>query len=496
MSRLFFAFLGFAGILICAMAGCNRNSSKEGGTGELLVVPVAQPVKQKVADFVDYTGRTQAIVQVAIQARVTGFLTAMPFKEGANVKAGDILFKIDPRPYQAQLNAAESQFKAAQNQLLAAKSQVKAAQDQLEVYRAKLKYDKVTNERYKELAKKSTGSVAAKELDQYQANEDQSVANVSLGQSNISTSEANVALAEANLTYADANRDLPRLNLDWTDVKSPINGHISRYYLTLGNLVNQDSPQLTTIMSIDPMYAYFDMDEPTMLRTKQAMYEGKSKPFYEGMSPETKFASLAGSMAGLAMQGPLQAGMLYYPSRGPLVYIALQGEEGFQDVETNQFRHTGYINFIDNQVNAGTDSIQVRGVFVNTRLNDDKYLLVPGMFVRVRMPIGQEEDQLLVVDRAIISEQGQKKIYIVGDDNKVDERVVTLGPLLDNGLRVVSGKNFGKNNWVMYTSLQQVRVGQEVRPQHVTMPEPGKPAIIIDDNGDKGKDDKGKKGKR
>ncbi len=211
------------------------------------VVPVAKPIQAKVRDYVYYTGRTNAKDAVTIVPRVTGYLEKMPFKEGAEVKKGTLLFEIDDRPYKAQLDAAKAAV--AQNE-------------------ASLKYAQATNERFKELDKKQPGAVIKQELDQYQAQEDQAIANLNL--------------AKANLISA-------KLNLEWTKIYSPIDGIISRYYLTPGNLVNQDVTQLTTLVRMDPMYAYFDVDEPTLMRIKQAIQEGKVKLPSEG--PENTLAS-------------------------------------------------------------------------------------------------------------------------------------------------------------------------------------------------------------
>ena len=313
-------------IALASVSGCGRGPGQEGENKQ--PVSVAKVVVQNVRDFVDYTGRTNAKLAVTIQPRVTGYLVEMPFKEGSDVKAGETLFKIDPRPYEAQLKAAEAQ---------------------VEQTEASLRYAKATNQRYKELEKKSPGAVSARELDQYQALQDQAVANLDL--------------AKANLISA-------KLNLEWTVVKSPINGHISRYYLTLGNLVNQDSTQLTTVVSLDPMYVYFDMDEPTMLELNRLYNEGKITPSNEG--------------------------------GGFDILMALQGDEDKAD----PYPHKGTVNFTDNQVNPGTDSISVRGQFANPRPPGGKYLLVPGMFVRVRLPKGQPYDATLIIDRAVSSDQG------------------------------------------------------------------------------------------
>lgn len=391
MPRLFplFASLLIFSTLWCS--GCEKGPAAAGGATEAMVVPVAQPVERKVRDYVYYTGRTIAQNPVTIVPRVTGYLEKMPFKEGTEVKAGQLLFEIDDRPYKAQYEAAKAAV--AQNE-------------------ASLRYAQATNERFKLLEKKQAGAVSKQELDQYQAQEDQAIANLNL--------------AKANLISA-------KLNLDWCAIYSPIDGVISRYYLTVGNLVNQDATQLTTLVSMDPMYAYFDVDEPTLFRMKQAMNEGKLK---------------------VGASTPVDMG--------------LTGEEGFP--------HVGKVNFIDNQVNAGTGSIQVRGVFENTKPKGGEYLLLPGMFVRIRLPIGEAQDVLLVIDRAITSEQGRKYVYVVDADNKVEARSITTGSLQDDGLRVVF-TGLKKDDWVLVGALQQVRPRMQVEMQKlVRMPALGMPA--------------------
>jgi multidrug efflux system membrane fusion protein len=418
-------FARLAGLTVCLaslllLSGCDR-SGGTGASSDVQVVPVAKPIKGKVRDYVFYTGRTNAKDAVTIVPRVTGYLEKMPFKEGADVtgpvlgangkivKEGTLLFEIDDRPYKAQLEAA------------------KASVAQTE---ASLRFAKATNERFKKLEEKQKGAVSQQELDQYQAQEDQAIANLNLAKANLITAE---------------------LNLNWTKIYSPIDGIISRYYLTAGNLVNQDVTQLTTLVRMDPMYAYFDVDEPTLLRIKQAINEGK----------------------------------IGDPSKGANVPVemGLAGEEGFP--------HEGKINFLDNQVNPGTGSISVRGEFANHKPKGGAYLLLPGMFVRIRLPLGEPQDELLVFDRAVVSVQGRKQLYIVNKDNKVESRSVTLGSLQDNGQRVIL-QGLDKDEWVVVGATQQVNAGKEVQMERLkSMPSLDSPATP--EQVDKGKKEKGKK---
>jgi multidrug efflux system membrane fusion protein len=464
----------FLGPFLVGVAGCRRGAEPSGAQ-ELPVVPVARPVQANVTDFVDYTGRTQAKNNVVIQARVTGYLKKLNFKEGADVKKDEVLFEIDPLPYQAQLKAAEAQLKASEAQLKAAEASV--AQNV-----AKLKYATATNLRYKELKQKNPGAVSERELDQYQAQEDEAIANLDLAKANLNSANANLDLVNANLESA-------RLNLSYTVVQSPINGQISRYNLTYGNLVNQDSTQLTTIVSLNPMYVYFDVDEPTLMRLTRAISEGKISPPTDSTGARPEWAANAvGLLASPLGQGTvLGAAGLFQEHLAPSmkVLMGLPGED--------TYRYEGVINFLDNQVNSGTGSISMRGVFRNPRPMGGPYLFRPGMFVRIRLPISEPEPALLIIDKAIISDQGKKKVYVVGAGNKVEERdELTLGPLQENGQRVVL-QGLKKDDWVLVGALQQVRKGMTIQPERLTeMPTTNTPASVQPGQG-RGKAGKGKR---
>ena len=404
----------FAFLLIATVAGC-RPKTREIGAAEVPVLPVSHPIERVITDYVDFTGRTDAVQSVNIIARVTGYLVQMPFQEGAEVKAGDLLFVIDPRPYQAQLDQA--------------KSQVKLNQAQLELA-------KTTLARYQVLDKTTPGAVSKQSLDQYQAT---------------------VVEAEARVDAQKKSLEVYNLNKEFTRVLSPIDGQVSRYYLTLGNLVNQDQTLLTTIMSLDPIYAYFDMDERTLLQIHKASLEGKITVPADGEIP---------------------------------VLLGLQNEDGFP--------HKGTINFVNNHVNSTTGSITMRGVFANPKLippnkvpsaagskaastgqpsaiggaNARRFiprLFSPGMFVRVRLPIGEPHPALLIIDRAIQSDQGLKYVYVLDGQNKVQTRGVKTGPLQGDGLRVVDGE-IKRDDWVVVGGLQQLRAQMDIKPDRRPMP--------------------------
>ena len=308
-------------------------------------VTVAKPVAKKIVEHNEYTGRMAAIENVSVRPRVSGYIVQIPFKEGNIVKKDDLLFVIDPRPYQAALDQSAGQLKQAQAQ------------------------QELNNRNFTRAETLNATKVSSKEeFDQAATNRNQ---------------------AEAAVATAQAAVDAAKLNLEFTQVKSPIDGRISRELVTVGNLVSSDSTVLTNIVSVDPIYAYADVDERAVLAYQKLEGEGKVKD---------------------ARDSPVA------------VAVALAGETGFP--------HKGDIDFVDNQINAATGTLAVRGKFPNADGN-----LLSGMFVRMQIPVSGEEDALLITDRAVGSDQGQKFVYVLNGD-KAERRPVTLGPVVD-GLRVV-----------------------------------------------------------
>jgi multidrug efflux system membrane fusion protein len=378
--------------LICtglaAISGCQPASKPSVAAPAALVVPVSQPVPREVTDYVDFTGRVNAIQSVDIRPRVTGYLKRMPFKEGDEVKEGDILFEVDPRPYLAQVEAYSSQ---------------------VNLYKSQLKVAQTVYNRDVELNLRVQNSVSQQQLEQDRASMEE---------------------AAARVDSAKKNLDLYKLNLEFSKITSPIDGQVSRYYLTVGNLVNQDQTLLTTIVSLDPIYVYFDMDEPTLLRIRRAINERRI--------PRTK--------SGLNIP----------------ILMGLQGEQGFP--------HQGMVNFFDNQVAPTTGSISVRGKFPNPEPpGGGVRLLSPGMFVRIRLPIGEPHQALLVIDRAVSSDQGMKFVYVLDSENKVQYRRVTTGAQQSDGLRVIED-GLQPTDWVITSGLLQVRPKMKVEAERVPMP--------------------------
>ena len=334
------------------------------------VITVAKPVARKVIEHNEYTGRMAAIENVSVRPRVSGYITQIPFKEGSIVRKDDLLFVIDPRPYQAALEQAQGQVEQAQAQ-------------------------KELNDRNFTRAEKlnATNVSSREEFDTAASARNQS--------------DAAVATAQAAF-------DAARLNLEFTQVKSPIDGRASRYDVTIGNLVANDSTVLTNIVSVDPIYAYADVDERTVLNYQKLEAEGKVKDARE-----------------VAVQ----------------VAVALAGEQGFP--------HRGTIDFVDNQINAATGTLAIRGKFPNADGN-----LLPGMFVRMQIPTSGEENGLLITDRAVGSDQGQKFVYVL-DGDRAERRPVTLGPVID-GLRLVR-QGLKPDDQVVIDGLMKIRPDSPVQ---------------------------------
>jgi len=348
-------------------------------------VTVSQPVVRQVVTHDDYEGHIAAAERVEVRARVRGHLTKVNFKAGQTVKEGDLLYEIDPRPYKASLDGAEAVVKAAEASLQLANAEYNRE--------AGLAQQKATSQR---------------ELDVWQAKQ---------------------AVAKAEVLKAKAGTEDAKLNFDFTKIYAPITGKISRTQVDVGNLVNAGGGDtlLTTLVSTEPMYVYFNVDERALIRYRRAYrkeVEQKDKP-----------------VSVKALQIP--------------VYVALEGEEGYP--------HKGTIDFVDNQVNPGTGTFQVRGV-----LPSEPLVYEDGMRARVRIPVGAPYEAVLVTERAFGTDQGRKYVYVVNAQNAVERRDVVPGRL-DGGLQVVQ-EGLRPGDWVIVNGIQRVRDGMTVQPKQVPMP--------------------------
>ncbi len=345
-------------------------------------VEVGLPVTKQIVDYVDFTGRTDAMPTIDVRARVSGYLDKVKFREGFDVKEGDVLFLIDPRTYQADYDSKVANLAQARAHLTHMESNYKRAENLIA----------------KQAVSQADFDLAVGDRDE---------------------AEAAVKKAEADLHTAD-------LNLKWTRVLAPISGRISRQNIDPGNMVKADETVLTTIVSLDPIYAYFDVDEAAMLRFRRLMEAGKVKSAREAKSP---------------------------------VYLGLADED-------DKYPHEGTIDFVDNRLNASTGTLRLRG-----RFDNHKQFLSPGMFVRIRVPIGPMHQAILATERAIGSDQGQKFLYVLNEKNEVVYREVQIGAF-QNGLRVIES-GLGPDERFIVNGLQRVKPGDTVQPKLVQSPSPG-----------------------
>lgn len=320
------------------------------------VVRVAHPVLKEVTEYEQFTGRTGAIDYVQIKARVTGYLDKINFKVGSEVKAGDVLFVIDPRPYKAQYDRALGQVAIAES---------------------KLKLAGIELNRGLAIAK-TPGAISQTDLDKLAADK---------------------TTSQATLQAAQADAEAAKINLDFCEVKSPVDGTVGENLLTLGNLITQDNTLLTTVVSNDRMYIYTNVDERTLQRVRDLIAKGVFQGVREGGDIPIEF--------GLATdQG--------YPRKGT-------------------------IDFVNNQVDTGTGTLLVRGIIDNPIIAKGTTIraLAPGYFVRVRLPIGPPRKQLLVPESAIGTNQSKKFLYVVSQKNIVEYRPIDVGPTQQDGTQVV-----------------------------------------------------------
>jgi multidrug efflux system membrane fusion protein len=341
-------------------------------------VSVAAVESRAVTTWDEFSGRLEAVERVDLRSRVAGAVLSAHFAEGALVKAGELLVTIDPAPYAAEVDRAQAQVVAAQAR------QAHAASEQQRAQRL-----------WEEQA------IAQRELDERVNGRRE---------------------AEANVKAAEAALQLARLNLSYTQVRAPVSGRVGRLEVTVGNLVpaGPGAPVLTTIVSVNPIYASFDADESIVTHALHDLPKAAD--------------------------------------RAALSLIPVQ--MGTSDAEGTPLK--GKLQLVDNQVNTKSGTVRVRAVF-----NNADGSLIPGQFVKVRMGRAHTQDALLVSDRAIGTDQSKKFVIVVGADNKAAYREVALGTSVD-GLRIVtSGLKPGER--IVVNGLQRVRPGALVAPQEMKM---------------------------
>ena len=362
---------------VLSFAGCRQSAAPPAAPPPK--VTVAPPTEKEIVEWNEFIGRTDAVESVEVRARVSGYLVSVDFKAGSIVKKGDLLFEIDPRPYQADLDRANGQLQQAQ---------------------AQQKLGQADFDRAKDLRAKNV--IAANEFD---------------------TKAASFLQSQGATAVAVAAVEAAKLNLEFCSIRSPIEGRVSRESVTIGNLVQPNVGQdgiLTTVVAVDPLYAYMDVDENAILNYIKLSGEGKLKTARE--------------------------------TRVPL-FLGLQNEEGFP--------HEGYVDFVDNRITPGTGTMRVRGQWKNWDT-----LLTPGFFVRVRVAASPKYKALLIPDDAVGVDQGQRYVLVVGADKKVQYRTVKLGPISD-GLRVVY-EGIKPGELIIVNGLMRAQPGSLVDPEPAT----------------------------
>jgi membrane fusion protein, multidrug efflux system len=361
-------------LLAVALAGCGDKPAPQAAVGPPPVT-VAQPTKRTVTDWDEFTGRFEAVEEVQVRARVGGFVSSVQFRDGAFVNTGDLLYVIDARPFEAIAEQADGQLADA---------------------RAK-------------------AELARRELDRaLTLNQTQAVSDSVVDQRRQALQAAKAAQLQAEGALKAAH-----LNIEFTHVLAPIGGRVSRHLVSAGNLVQgseSGSTLLTSIVSLDPIHIYFDMDEATYLRNNRLYFEGKRPSSRETPNP---------------------------------VQVALTGEI--------RPSHDGKMDFVDNRLDVSTGTLRGRAVIPNK-----DFSILPGQFGRVRLIGSAPYEALLVPDTAIATDQSRKIVFVVRDDDTVEAKPVTLGPL-EEGLRVIR-EGLKPEDRVIVDGLQRARVGAKVSP--------------------------------
>ncbi len=356
-------------------AGCHRDAAPS-GQFPVPTVTVAKVEQREVVEYDEFTGRLEAVESVEVRPRVSGYLQEIRFQSGQLVKKGDLLFVIDPRTRKAALDRAEA-----------------------EVRRAKVGWDNASRE-----AARAPQLLASKAISNEESDE----------------RAWKLADAEAALRAAEAARENARLDLEFCEIRSPVDGRVSRALVTVGNNVSGVdgfTTLLTTIVSVDPIYAYVDIDERTLLKFKALQDGGKIELDAEKRTP---------------------------------VELGLMNEEGFP--------HRGVLESFDNRLDAASGSILLRAQFANPAGT-----LVPGLFARLRVPGSDRHAALLVSDQAIGTDQNQKFVLTLTPTNTVDYRAVKLGPAVGDKRIVREGLKPGEV--VVVNGLRHVRPGMPVKPE-------------------------------
>jgi RND family efflux transporter MFP subunit len=370
--------LAFCASIVALFSMSGARASAQGAPPAAPAVTVAKPLVKQITEWDDFIGRFEAVDEVEIRSRVSGYLAKIHFQDGTLVKAGDLLFTIDQRPYRAALEEAEASVASAQVRVEFASNDLERAE-----------------------SLRRSGNIADQVLDQRR--------------SNYLTARAEHDRAEATMRQA-------RLNLEFTEIKAPFAGRISRKLVSEGNLINVNQTVLTNIVSLDPIHFYFDVDERSYLAYSRQAAGG------------TKTTT---------------------PTAANQVQLVISDER--------QSSRMGHLDFIDNRLDGASGTIRARAVFDNKDL-----FLTPGLFGRVSISGSDPYTGVLVPDEAIGSDQDRRIVYVVSEDNTVSMQPVRPGPRID-GYRVIRTGLKG-NETVVVNGIMRVRPGTKITPQMSTLP--------------------------
>ena len=396
------AALAAVGVILFGLPNPNGSAAAAPAAPAAVPVAVATVEARDVTLWSEFSGRLEAVERVEVRSRVAGAVQAVHFREGELVARGDLLITIDPAPYQAAVDRAEAQLTAV---------------------RARLAYARVEQRRTRQLLKEE--AIAQREFDERANNERE---------------------AEANLRAAEALLRTARLDLAYSSVRAPVSGRVGRLEVTVGNLVaaGPGAPVLTTLVSVDPIYASFDADEREVSKALAAL---------RGRQAGTSADGSTGNAAGTDERGRDRPG---HPDGLERIAVRMQtlgDENGF---------HAGHLQLIDNRVDASSGTVRVRAIFDNADGS-----LIPGQFARIRMARPDQQAAVLVSPRAIGTDQSKRFVLVVDPDNKVSWREVALGPSVD-GMRVVT-EGLRPGERIVINGLQHVRPGARVEPQSASL---------------------------
>lgn len=419
LSRIVFCvMLSFA---IAACVGCSRTVASKPPNHESAKKPkptvvVANPVAMPIVEWDEFVGRLEAVDTVHVRSRVSGFLASTHFEEGQIVQRGAVIAVVDQRPFLAEVSRSRANLTEAEAKLAQAKALVSQAQADAQRAAIHLDLTKKQLDRNRILFKQEASALQDFELSESEYAKAE--AEVMAARSRIDSTQSAVVAAEASINVERANLEVAELNLTYTEIRAPIEGRISQRYVTEGNLVSggtNDSTLLTTIVSLNPIHCYFDADEQTFLKYTQLSLSGKRPNNREVRNP---------------------------------VYLALSNQR-------DGFPHQGYVDFVDNRMNQETGTIRGRAILPN-----DDLALTPGLFARIRLPGSERYEAILIPDKAIGSDQAEKFVLTLNDEQKVVRKVVTLGPM-SHGLRIIRS-GLSVRDRVILSGQQRARPGVEV----------------------------------